>query len=86
MQEPGSAVKKGQRPVRMSCYCSDNVVWDAEPDVLSTDAVPTLKWGEPDEEALVDFLVAEKNFNEDRVRVAIKKVHGTKGKSSQGLS
>ncbi len=86
MQEPGSAVKKGQRPVRMSCYCNDNVVWDAEPDVLSTDAVPTLKWGEPDEEALVDFLVAEKNFNEDRVRVAIKKVHGTKGKSSQGLS
>jgi len=72
--------------VRMSCYCNDNVVWDAEPDVLSTDAVPTLKWGEPDEEALVDFLVAEKNFNEDRVRVAIKKVHGTKGKSSQGLS
>ncbi|DBA88491.1 hypothetical protein WJX79_008640 [Trebouxia sp. C0005] len=55
-----------------------------EPDVLSIDAVPAFKWGEPDEEALVEFLVVEKNFNEDRVRVAIKKVHGTKGKSSQG--
>jgi len=54
--------------------------------VLSSDAVPALKWGEPDEEALVEFLVAEKNFNEDRVRNSIKKVHGTKGKSSQGLS
>ena len=54
--------------------------------MLSSDAVPALKWGEPDEEALVEFLVAEKNFNEDRVRNSIKKVHGTKGKSSQGLS
>lgn len=77
---------KGTLHVHMSCYCNDIGVWDAEPDVLSIDAVPAFKWGEPDEEALVEFLVVEKNFNEDRVRVAIKKVHGTKGKSSQGLS
>jgi len=79
-------ISSNKGTVRMSCCCNDDVLWAAEPDVLSTDAVPTLKWGEPDEEALVEFLVAEKNFNEDRVRGAIKKVHGTKGKSSQGLS
>lgn len=57
----------------------------AEPDVLSAEAAPAFKWGEPDVEGLVDFLVVEKNFNEDRVRTALKKLHGTKGKSSQGV-
>ena len=52
--------------------------------MLSGEAVPAFKWGEPDEEALVEFLVVEKNFNEDRVRTALKKLKGTKGKSSQG--
>ena len=52
--------------------------------MLSAEAVPAFKWGEPDEEGLVEFLVKEKNFNEDRVRTALKKVHATKGKSSQG--
>ena len=53
--------------------------------MLSAEAVPAFKWGDPDEEGLVDFLVKEKNFNEDRVRTALKKVHATKGKSSQGM-
>lgn len=30
--------------------------------------IPAFKWSAPDEEGLVDFLVKEKNFNEDRVR------------------
>ena len=56
----------------------------AEPDVLGADAVPALKWGPPDEQGLVDFLVGEKNFNEDRVRKQVQKMAATKGKSNQG--
>jgi flap endonuclease-1 len=40
-----------------------------EPDVLSADHPDCdFKWEKPDTEGLVDFLVKEKNFNEDRVR------------------
>ncbi|MEM2108255.1 MAG: flap endonuclease-1 [Candidatus Bathyarchaeia archaeon] len=34
----------------------------------------TLKWQEPDVEGIVDFLVGEKDFSEDRVRKAIEKM------------
>ena len=56
-----------------------------EPDVLTAEAVPQLKWGECDEEALVAYLVGEKNFSEDRVRSSIRKLNANKGKSSQGI-
>lgn len=59
-------------------------LYAAEPDVLKADAVPALKWGPPDEQGLVDFLVGEKNFNEDRVRKQVQKMAATKGKSNQG--
>ena len=43
------------------------------PDVIINDDIK-LKWNEPDEQGLIDFLVKEKNFNEDRVRKASKKL------------
>ncbi|KAL3146724.1 Elongation of fatty acids protein 2 [Trebouxia sp. C0009 RCD-2024] len=55
-----------------------------EPDVFTAEAVPPLKWGECNEEGLVSYLVGEKNFSEERVRSAIRKLNANKGKSSQG--
>ena len=43
-----------------------------------------LKFKDPDEEGLVEFLCTEKNFAEDRVRNGIKKILTAKGKSKQG--
>ncbi|KAJ3056801.1 Elongation of fatty acids protein 2 [Rhizophlyctis rosea] len=43
------------------------------PDVLDPETVE-LKWDTPDEEGLVEFMVTEKNFNEDRVRKAVQKL------------
>ena len=65
----------------------DILIWAAgvaEPDVLTAETIPALKWGECDEEGLVSFLVGEKNFSEERVRSAIRKLNANKGKSSQG--
>ena len=42
-----------------------------------------LKFTAPDEEGVVDFLVKQKQFSEDRVRNALKKLKAAKGKSSQ---
>ncbi|XBJ27040.1 hypothetical protein VPH35_004366 [Triticum aestivum] len=53
-----------------------------EPDV--TLDIPELKWTAPDEEGLVNFLVKENGFNQDRVTKAIEKIKSAKNKSSQG--
>uniref|UniRef100_A0A0E0L549 Flap endonuclease 1 n=1 Tax=Oryza punctata TaxID=4537 RepID=A0A0E0L549_ORYPU len=50
-----------------------------EPNV--TLDIPELKWNAPDEEGLVEFLVKENGFNQDR---AIEKIKSAKNKSSQG--
>jgi flap endonuclease-1 len=42
--------------------------------------IPPLKWTDIDEEKLVEFLVGEKNFSEDRVRKTAKKIKDCKGK------
>nr|CAH7755604.1 unnamed protein product [Callosobruchus chinensis] len=47
-------------------------------------ADPELKWGEPDEEAMVEFLCKEKQFNEDRVRNGCKKLLKAKSGQVQG--
>ena len=52
------------------------------PDVVDTNGLE-LKFTAPDEEGVVDFLVKEKQFSEDRVRNALKKLKAAKGKSSQ---
>ncbi|RAL50097.1 hypothetical protein DM860_007771 [Cuscuta australis] len=55
-----------------------------EPLVLKGDDQPELKWGAPDEEGLVEFLVDQNGFNKDRVTKAIEKIKAAKNKSSQG--
>ena len=55
-----------------------------EPDVLSGEAVPAIKWSSPDLEGLIKFLVDEKNFNEQRVRSAVERINNAKSKSAQG--
>lgn len=52
--------------------------------MFTAETVPALKWGDCDEEGLVTYLVGEKNFSEERVRSAIRKLNANKGKSSQG--
>lgn len=42
-----------------------------------------LKWNAPDEEGLVQYLVREKNFSEDRIRSGAKRLLKAKGKSTQ---
>jgi hypothetical protein len=58
--------------------------WLAEPKVLGEEEVPAMKWGAPDTEGLVKFLVEEKSFNEDRVRRAVERINSSRGKSNQG--
>ncbi|XP_064997747.1 flap endonuclease 1-A-like isoform X1 [Musa acuminata AAA Group] len=53
-----------------------------EPNVIMD--VPELKWTAPDEEGLVNFLVTENGFNNDRVTKALDKIKAAKNKSSQG--
>jgi flap endonuclease-1 len=48
------------------------------PDVTDT---YTLDWREPDVEGVVNFLVREKDFSEDRVRKALEKM--TQGSAKQ---
>ncbi|CAG9860110.1 unnamed protein product [Phyllotreta striolata] len=43
-----------------------------------------LKWGDPDEEAMVKYLCGDKNFSEERVRNGCKKLLKAKGSSTQG--
>ncbi|KAI8855031.1 flap endonuclease 1 [Chytridium lagenaria] len=53
------------------------------PSVVDPEEV-NLNWTEPDEEGIVKFLCGEKNFNEDRVRSAIKKLQKAKTGTTQG--
>ncbi len=43
-----------------------------------------LAWGEPDEEGLLEYLVKEKQFNEERVRKGIEKLKKARGSAVQG--
>ncbi|OWM72370.1 hypothetical protein CDL15_Pgr018255 [Punica granatum] len=54
------------------------------PLVFSEKEHPEIKWGAPDEEGLITFLVNENGFNIDRVTKAIEKIKTAKNKSSQG--
>lgn len=53
------------------------------PDVADPEKVE-LKWGQADEEGLVDFLVTQKGFSEDRIRAGIKKLQKARKGSVQG--
>lgn len=54
------------------------------PNVLHKDQLPPIQWTAPDEEGLVNWLVKEKNFDENRVRATVKKINAAKKKGSQG--
>lgn len=55
-----------------------------EPNVLrNTFTEKDLKINDVDEEGLIDFLVKENGFSEDRVRAGIRRVKEAKGKSAQ---
>eukprot|EP00197_Chlamydomonas_leiostraca_P009294 CAMPEP_0202882264 /NCGR_PEP_ID=MMETSP1391-20130828/37732_1 /ASSEMBLY_ACC=CAM_ASM_000867 /TAXON_ID=1034604 /ORGANISM="Chlamydomonas leiostraca, Strain SAG 11-49" /LENGTH=358 /DNA_ID=CAMNT_0049565087 /DNA_START=98 /DNA_END=1170 /DNA_ORIENTATION=- len=56
----------------------------AAPEVNDPAALPPLKWSEPDEEGLIQYLVGEKSFNEARVRSTVAKIKAAKGKAAQG--
>lgn len=53
------------------------------PDVTPADQVE-LKWKEPNEEKLVEFMVKQKGFAEDRIRNGAKKIMKAKKSSTQG--
>jgi len=53
-----------------------------EPDVLDPSTID-LKWNPPDEEGLIEFLVKEKNFNEERVKSGIDKLNKSRKTSVQ---
>jgi len=55
-----------------------------QPDVIPAAEVPQFVWKAPDEEGMIQFMVTEKGFNEDRVKSVIKKVKESKKKSTQG--
>lgn len=66
--------------------CPDECPEGSEPSVTRAAELPPLKWVAPDEAGLVQFLVEEKQFNEDRVRKVVERIRGSRGKSSQGES
>ena len=54
-----------------------------EPEVMTAESIGSLVWKAPDEDALVAWLVHEKQFSEERVRSAIAKMVAAKGKATQ---
>ncbi|KAJ3018868.1 Elongation of fatty acids protein 2 [Thoreauomyces humboldtii] len=54
-----------------------------EPDVIDPETID-LKWEDPDEEGIVQFMVREKNFSEDRIRVAVGKLKKLNKQGTQG--
>lgn len=54
-----------------------------KPEVLGKEELPPLVWKAPDEDALVQWLVRDKQFAEDRVRSAVAKMNAAKHKASQ---
>ncbi|KPP60972.1 flap endonuclease 1-like [Scleropages formosus] len=54
-----------------------------EPEVVNCNSVE-LKWSEPDEEGLVQFMCTEKQFSEDRIRNGCKKILKSRQGSTQG--
>ena len=55
-----------------------------EAEVTPGDTLPVFEWKEADRDGLIEFLVKEKGFNQDRVETALKKLKAARGKGSQG--
>ncbi|XP_078536734.1 flap endonuclease 1 [Lissotriton helveticus] len=54
-----------------------------EPEVIDASSIE-LKWTEPDEEKLVEFMCGEKQFSEDRIRNGAKKLAKNRQGATQG--
>ncbi|KAK0181625.1 hypothetical protein PV327_003895 [Microctonus hyperodae] len=54
-----------------------------EPEVMNPDEID-LKWNEPDEEGLVQYLCGDKQFSEERIRNGVKKLKKARNTSTQG--
>lgn len=54
-----------------------------KPDVRPAAEVE-LKWTDPDEAGLVEFLCGDRQFSEDRIRSGVKKIEKTRGQTTQG--
>jgi flap endonuclease-1 len=54
-----------------------------EPDVTDPETLD-LKWTDPDEEGLVEFMVTQKSFNEERIRNGAKKLLKSRQGTTQG--
>ena len=52
--------------------------------MLAEADLPSLKWVPADEQGVVDFLVGEKNFSEERVRKTVQKMNASRSKANQG--
>jgi len=55
-----------------------------QPEILEEKEIPEFKWSAPDEEGLVQFLVRDRQFNEDRVKKVIERIKSARGKATQG--
>eukprot|EP00210_Caulerpa_lentillifera_P008165 g7798.t1 len=53
------------------------------PEVHKSEDLPELKWTKADADALVEFLVHEKSFSEERVRRAVERINASRGKGAQ---
>ena len=53
------------------------------PDVTPAENV-VLKWTDPNEEEIVEFMVQQKGFNEERIRNGVKKIIKSRQQSTQG--
>ncbi|KAL3860231.1 hypothetical protein ACJMK2_010385 [Sinanodonta woodiana] len=54
-----------------------------EPEVADP-ATVEIKWDEPDEEGIVEFMVKQKSFNEERIRNGVKKLQKARSGTTQG--
>jgi flap endonuclease-1 len=55
-----------------------------EPDVIKAADMPPLRWSAPDTQGLIEFMVKEKSFSEERILAAIDRINAAKSKSTQG--
>jgi len=88
-KEEAAADKDDGKKRRGGVQVPDEWPWEeakkifAQPDVTPSDQIE-LEWSTPDVEGLVDFLVKEKGFNEERVRKGAEKLAKSLNAKQQG--
>ena len=79
-----SASRQSTKRWHSYCAVTKPALCAAEPTVLEDAELQQLKWGAADEEGVVEFLVNEKSFSEERVRKQVQKMNASRGKANQG--